>query len=120
MGAKTVGESTRLRVVILTTALRCTPASATPMQILTMSATRVALADPRGDVMSGEWELEDLAHGQNIRPLDDIIIHAHDENCPCYPKVVELGWSCRGHEFPHKLAVRRQVQHKAMDGRVEE
>lgn len=62
-----------------------------------------------------QWLTQDTPGGVHVLPLDDLIVHEKSEHCTCAPVIIQMGYTCWDHGG--KAAVRRRVDHHAMDGR---
>lgn len=64
------------------------------------------------------WRVYDIPYAVIQLPVDDIIVHSLAENCPCNPQVTSVAYSSlpEGDEY-ERLAIRKLIEHEAMDGR---
>lgn len=65
-----------------------------------------------------DWRIYDLPSAAIQLPIDDIIVHALHENCPCNPRVTLIGlsyWAMGDDQ--ERLKIRKLIDHEPMDGR---
>ncbi len=64
------------------------------------------------------WRVYDLPNAVIQLPTDDVLVHTLHENCPCDPEVTSVAYTSFPEGVPEgKLAIRKLIEHEAMDGR---